>query len=95
VISLRGEVVEVLDLRRRLGLPERAPTRASRIVVLHGEDGMVTGLLVDSVRDVLRITEDLVRPTDRGDCEGVSALLSRDDQFVSLLDLERVLDLAG
>jgi purine-binding chemotaxis protein CheW len=95
VISLRGEVVEVLDLRRRFGLPERAPTRASRIIVLHGEDGMVTGLLVDSVRDVLRITEDLVRPTDRGECEGVSALLSRGDQFVSLLDLERVLDLAG
>jgi purine-binding chemotaxis protein CheW len=95
VISLRGEVVQVLDLRRRLGLPEREPTRASRIVVLHGEDGGVTGLLVDSVRDVLRITEDLVRPTDRGDCEGVSALLSRGDQFVSLLDLERVLDLAG
>jgi len=94
VISLRGEVVEVLDLRRRLGLPEREPTRASRIVVLHGEDGTVTGLLVDAVRDVLRITEDRIRPASGGEHDGVAALLARGDQFVSLLDVERVLDLA-
>jgi hypothetical protein len=46
------------------------------------------------VRDVLRITEEHVRPAP-GDADGVSALLARGDQFVSLLDLERVLDLAG
>jgi purine-binding chemotaxis protein CheW len=94
VISLRGEVVEVLDLRRRLGLPESAPTRASRIVVLHGDDGTVTGLLVDAVRDVLRITDDEVRPASGGDHDGVAALLARGEQFVSLLDIERVLELA-
>jgi purine-binding chemotaxis protein CheW len=93
VISLRGEVVEVLDLRRRLGMPACEPTRASRIVVLHGDDGSVTGLLVDSVRDVLRITEEHVRPSAGGEHDGVSALLARGEQFVSLLDVERVLDL--
>ena len=93
VISLRGEVVEVLDLRVRLGLASRAPDRSSRIVVLHGEDGTVTGLLVDSVRDVLRIPEDQMRSASGGDQEAVSALLVRGDEFVSLLDLDRVLDL--
>jgi purine-binding chemotaxis protein CheW len=93
VISLRGEVVEVLDLRLRLGLPRRAPDRSSRIVVLHGDDGTVTGLLVDSVRDVLRIPEDQMRSASGGDQEAVSALLVRGDEFVSLLDLDRVLDL--
>lgn len=95
VISLRGEVVEVLDLRLRLGLAASPPTRASRIIVLHGEDGAVSGLLVDAVRDVLRITEDDVRPASGGDHEGVSALLARGEQFVSLLDIERVLDIAA
>jgi purine-binding chemotaxis protein CheW len=93
VISLRGEVVEVLDLRSRLSLPSAEPTRQSRIVVLHGEDGAVTGLLVDSVRDVLRITEDEIRPASGGEHEAVAALLSRGSEFISLLDLERVLDL--
>ena len=93
VISLRGEVVEVLDLRLRLGLPAQPPARSSRIIVLHGDDGAVTGLLVDSVRDVLRIPEDQLRSATGGDNEAVSALLVRGDEFVSLLDLDRVLDL--
>jgi purine-binding chemotaxis protein CheW len=93
VISLRGEVVEVLDLRMRLGLPSQPPGRSSRIIVLHGDDGAVTGLLVDSVRDVLRIPEDQLRSSAGGDNEAVSALLVRGDEFVSLLDLDRVLDL--
>jgi purine-binding chemotaxis protein CheW len=93
VISLRGEVVEVLDLRLRLGLPSRDPTRASRVMVLHGDDGAVTGLLVDAVRDVLRIPEEQMRSSAGGDNEAVAALLVRGDEFVSLLDLDRVLDL--
>jgi purine-binding chemotaxis protein CheW len=93
VISLRGEVVEVMDLRLRLGLPSREAGRASRIIVLHGDDGAVTGLLVDSVRDVLRIPEDQMRSSAGGDNEAVSALLVRGEEFVSLLDLDRVLEL--
>jgi purine-binding chemotaxis protein CheW len=95
VISLRGEVVEVLDLGLRLGLPPRESGRTSRIVVLHGDDGSMTGLLVDSVRDVLRIPEDRIRPSAGGENDAVAALLVRGDEFVSLLDLDRVLDLAG
>lgn len=93
VISLRGEVVEVLDLRLRLGLESRAPARSSRIVVLHSDDGSVSGLLVDSVRDVMRIPVDQMRSTSGGDQDTVAALLVRGDEFVSLLDLDRVLDL--
>ena len=93
VISLRGEVVQVLDLRLRLGLARQDPTRATRVMVLHGEDNTVTGLLVDSVRDVLRIPEEQMRSAAGGDNEAVSALLVRGDEFVSLLDIDRVLDL--
>jgi purine-binding chemotaxis protein CheW len=93
VISLRGEVVQVLDLRLRLGLALQDPTRATRVMVLHGDDGAVTGLLVDSVRDVLRIPEEQMRSASGGDNEAVAALLVRGDEFVSLLDLDRVLDL--
>jgi purine-binding chemotaxis protein CheW len=95
VISLRGEVVEVVDLRLRLGLAAHEPSRASRIIVLHGDDGAVTGLLVDAVRDVLRIPEDQMRSASGGDNEAVAALLVRGSEFVSLLDLDRVLDLDG
>ncbi len=93
VISLRGEVVQVIDLRRRIGLPPIDPTRSTRIVVLHGEDGRLSGLLVDAVSEVLRVTEDRLRPDGPGDATTVAGLCVRGDQFVSLVDLDRVLDL--
>lgn len=92
VIALRGEVIQVVDLRRRLGMPTVEPTRRSRIVVLHGEDGCTAGLLVDGVTQVLRLPEADISTNVPGDVEAVEALCSRGDEFVSLIDLERVLE---
>lgn len=93
VISLRGEIVQVLDLRSRLGLPPVPAARATRIVVLHGDDGEVTGLLVDAVTEVLRITEEDIQPPPGGESPFVSALCERAGGFVSLMNVDRVLDL--
>jgi purine-binding chemotaxis protein CheW len=93
VISLRGEIVEVVDLRLRLGLTPTEPTRTSRIIVLHGDDGKMSGLLVDAVTDVLRVAEDAIRSEGQGESGRVAALCVRGDQFISVLDFERVLDL--
>ena len=95
VISLRGEIVQVLDLRRRLGIQEGEPTRISRIIVLHGDHGAVTGLLVDSVREVLRIAEEAIQPLPTGESDSVEALCRQDDEFISLVNPDRVLDLGG
>lgn len=92
VIALRGEVIQVVDLRRRLGMPAVEPTRRSRIVVLHGEDGRTAGLLVDGVTQVLRLREADVSVNAPGDVDAVEALCARGDEFVSLIDLERVLE---
>lgn len=93
VIGLRGEIIQVLDLRLRLGLAAAEPTRKSRIVVLHAEDGRVAGLLVDAVSEVLRLPEDALAPAPPGESEAVAALCQRAGRFVSLLDAEKVLDL--
>jgi purine-binding chemotaxis protein CheW len=93
VISLRGEVVQVLDLRRRLGLECSEPTRVSRIIVLHGDDEKVTGVLVDSVQEVLRVSESAIRPASSGEGDCVSELCVRGDEFVSIVELDKVLEL--
>ena len=94
-VALRGEVVQVVDLRLRLGLEQRESTRASRLIVLHGDDNRGTALLVDSVRDVLQVPEESLRPAE-GVREGfVSGLALHDAEFVSILDIERILDLDG
>ncbi len=93
VIALRGEIVQVVDLRMRLGLARPGHTRSSRIIVLHGEDGRVAGVLVDAVREVMRVTEESIRPAPPGETVSVSELCLRGDEFVSIIDLNRVLEL--
>jgi purine-binding chemotaxis protein CheW len=91
VISLRGEILEVIDLRLRLKLRAAPAARASRIIVVHVADGCVAGLLVDGVTEVLAVSEDGLRPAASSDADNVETLCVRGDRFISLIDLERVL----
>jgi len=90
VVALRGEIVEVVDLRRRIGLEGAARTRSSRIVVIHGEDEGVAGILVDGVRGVLRAREQDVSATDGRDFRAVVEMVRAEGGFVGVLDLDRV-----
>jgi purine-binding chemotaxis protein CheW len=91
VISLRGEILEVIDLRLRLRLHAAPPVRASRIIVVHVADGCAAGLLVDGVTEVLAVPADGLRPTPSAEAGSVETLCVRGDRFISLIDLERVL----
>ena len=92
VISLRGVIVEVIDLRRRLKLHAAEPKRSSRIIVVQDEAGMLAGLLVDSVTEVMRVAEDSLLPGPGSEVEVVESLCHRGDVFVSLLNLGRLLE---
>ncbi|HJT87782.1 MAG TPA: chemotaxis protein CheW [Bryobacteraceae bacterium] len=66
VINLRGKVIPVLDLRRKLGLPE-APDSPHRCIVVvqpdieHGT--VLSGLIVDGVSEVLTLSSAEIEPT--------------------------------
>jgi purine-binding chemotaxis protein CheW len=90
VVALRGEIVEVVDLRRRLGLPKGEATRANRIVVIHGNDDGVAGLLVDAVKGVLRAREREILPAQGHEFRAVVELVRAGEGFVSILDVDRV-----
>jgi purine-binding chemotaxis protein CheW len=94
VLSLRGEIVQVIDLRRRLGLASSGDDNPRRrIVVLNGEDGQMTGLLVDRVSEVLRLRDEDLRPPTGREAGTVAALAPQGNRFVSVFDVDRVLDL--
>ncbi len=95
VITLRGEIVQVVDLRMRLGLATPEAGRRTRIIVLHGDDDRVTGVLVDAVREVVRVSEDDVRPATGGEGDAVAELFLSGENFVSIIELDRVLDFDG
>jgi purine-binding chemotaxis protein CheW len=59
IISVRGRVTTLIDLRRKLKMPEKEITVKSRVILVDkGEE--VLGLLVDSVLQVYRLREDEV-----------------------------------
>jgi purine-binding chemotaxis protein CheW len=58
VVSVRGRLVTVVDLRRRLGLVEAPIDRRSRVLLADAGTGEQIGLLVDEVRQVWRLAAD-------------------------------------
>lgn len=63
VLTLRGTVLPVIHLARRLGLPPGELTRAARIVVLRDGEGCM-GFRVDRVLGVVRFTDREVQASD-------------------------------
>jgi purine-binding chemotaxis protein CheW len=61
VISLRGDVIPVVDLRLRFGMKDEGGGRRRRIIVVrHGT--RFCGLLVDEVREILELEESSLPP---------------------------------
>jgi len=61
VINLRGNIIPVINLRVRFGMPPGEETDLSRIVVLQ-IDGKVFGVRVDGVTEVLRLSSESIEP---------------------------------
>lgn len=62
VVSVRGRLVTVLDLRRRFRLPEAPFDHRTRILLVDVGEGELAGLLVDEVQQVYRLAEDEIEP---------------------------------
>lgn len=94
VTNLRGRVIPVVDLRRRLGLTVSAATKSTRIAVAELEGGQV-GMIVDAVQEVLRVPQSSIEPPSqllsKVDAEYVSGVAKVDGRLIILLDLGRVL----
>ena len=61
IINVRGDVESVLDMHRLLGVPSGEPTHASRIIIAV-QDTIRSGLLVDSVEDVIDLPTSAIHP---------------------------------
>lgn len=55
VINIRGHIITVMDLRRRLGILPREKDFAANRIIISRVHGINVGLLVDSVKEVVRL----------------------------------------
>lgn len=94
VINLRGNVIPVIDSRKRFGLPEVEKTDASRIIVVDC-DGKIVGLIVDSVTEVLQLSKNTVEPppdiVGGVDSDYIDGVGKYDNRLVILLNLDKLL----
>jgi purine-binding chemotaxis protein CheW len=96
VVTVRGEVVAVLDPRRRLGLPGAPPgDGAGRIVIVDAGDG-ACGLLVDAVASVVRLPPGAIEPCPQGiggagRAEFLAGIGREGDRLFTVLDLGALL----
>ena len=96
LINLRGQVITALDLRRRLGMPDRAEGNKPMNVVVRTEDGAVS-LLVDQIGEVIEtdarhfeVSPDTVTAKARELIRGAYKL---DSTLLLALDVPRTVDL--
>jgi len=98
VINLRGKIVSVIDLRKRLGEAAIAPSKRNRILVVEHR-GRLCGLIVDSASDVLKIPAADVDPSPTEFVEGglncVTGLGKYQGRLIVLLDIAKVLEFSG
>ncbi|HSA77348.1 MAG TPA: chemotaxis protein CheW [Nitrospirota bacterium] len=91
VTSIRGTVLPVIDLSRRLGLPPAARGEKARIIIISPDDEDA-GIVVDRVTGVVRISPDAIRPTpetvEQG-AEFLKGITRKGDRLYILLDLNK------
>ena len=98
VINLRGQVIPIIDLRLKFGMPEADVTEQSCIIVVESlKEGVIKqiGIIVDSVSEVHDIAQKMMEPPPEFsaavDRSFILAMAKIESQIVMLLNIDRVL----
>lgn len=98
VMNLRGSVLPVIDLKKRLGLFEEPYSEDTRIIIVKVDDISI-GMIVDAVTEVLTIGPDHIEePEAVVDGNGnnfISGVGNLDNRLVIMLNLNEIIGLAG
>lgn len=94
IINLRGNVVTVIDTRKRFGLSPGEIDNHSRIVIVE-VDNQVIGMLVDSVAEVTYLRQSEIETTPNvGNDETskfIQGVCNKNDELLILIELERMI----
>jgi purine-binding chemotaxis protein CheW len=95
VINLRGQIIPIVDLRKRFGLTAQGTNDDTRIIVVELGNGVVLGLIVDAVREVERIPTDSITPppalvAGSIGAEYIKGISNYDDKMIVHIDMRKV-----
>ena len=91
IINLRGEVVPVMSIRRKMGLDDDEFANSSRIIILKLENVGLVGVLVDEVKEVLSLSENDIDRTSQNTKGSKSMFISgvgkHGDELISIFEI--------
>jgi purine-binding chemotaxis protein CheW len=97
VINLRGSVLPLIDTRIKFGMTETVFTTNTCILVLDiilNDESVKIGALVDSVQEVLEISEDQIQPIpslgSKYKSDFIDGMAKVNDNFIMLLNVEQI-----
>lgn len=95
ILNLRGQIVTVIDLHKKLGLGESTLDGQARNIIVNSANESI-GLLVSRIGDVITAKKDEIEPppANIGDLQGTyfTGVTKMSSHLVGILDLKRVLE---
>ncbi|NBI07881.1 chemotaxis protein CheW [Senegalia massiliensis] len=96
VINLRGEVIPIINLRKKFGLQDNLNIEESRIIITYSNDISV-GLLVDSSSEVIDLDlNEIDNPPNLNNDDNydyIKGIGKKNEELYLILDLDKILDL--
>lgn len=96
VINLRGEIVPLMSLRRKMNLEDDVFTDITRIIILKTEEQGLVGIVVDEVKEVIALAEDEIdRNTQNSQSyktQYINGIGKNGDELISILEISSILD---
>ena len=94
ILNLRGKIVTIIDLARKLDLSQLNAGKENRNILVNSEDEHI-GLMVDSIGDVVQVSSGDIEPPP-SNIKGIkgkffSGVLKTQSSLIGILDLEEVL----
>ena len=96
IINLRGEIVSVMSVRKKMGLEDDVITNASRIIILKLEEKGLIGIIVDEVCEVVTLDESQIEPVGENAKNGrelfINGIGKKDDTLISLFEISAIVE---
>ena len=92
VMSIRGKVVTLINLRRKLGFERKEPDRTMRIIVTEIE-GRIIGMMVDGVTEVIHIHRENITAPDETlkEASYLTGIAKIGNRIILVADAEKLL----
>ena len=91
VMNLRGEIVPVMSIRKKMRLPDDVITDASRIIIIKLEEKGSIGIIVDEVREVITLNMAEVEKTTAKD-SFINGIGKNGEELISLFEINAIVE---